>query len=207
MDLKSTVAGALIAVASVATALAQQSTTSEGTTITSEPGRASVVRTQEGSVEVVRIDKPTRTVTLRGTQGNTFDIVAGDQVKNFDQIKVGDMVVARYAQALALKLRKTKGPPEDVSVSEGSTQAKPGEQPSFTGGRQVTAIAEVTAVDPKESTITLKGPKGNVVTLDVHNPDQFKVVKEGDQVEVTYTEAVALSVEPAPEATPSQKSK
>jgi len=206
MDLKSTVAGALIAVASVATALAQQSTTSEGTTITSEPGRASVVRTQEGSAEVVRIDKPTRTVTLRGTQGNTFDIVAGDQVKNFDQIKVGDMVVARYAQALALKLRKTKGPPEDVSVSEGSTQAKPGEQPSFTGGRQVTAIAEVTAVDPKESTITLKGPKGNVVTLDVHNPDQFKVVKEGDQVEVTYTEAVALSVEPASEMTP-QKSK
>src|SRR5262249_27944916 len=135
MDLKSTVAGALIAVASVATALAQQSTTSEGTTITSEPGRASVVRTQEGSAEVVRIDKPTRTVTLRGTQGNTFDIVAGDQVKNFDQIKVGDIVVARYTQALALKLRKTKGPPEDVSVSEGSTQAKPGEQPSFTGGR------------------------------------------------------------------------
>src|SRR5262249_13519645 len=121
--------------------------------------------------------------------------------------KVGDMVVARYAQALALKLRKTKGPPEDVSVSEGSTQAKPGEQPSFTGGRQITAVAEVTAVGPKKSTNTLKEPKGNVVTLDVHNPDQFKVVKEGDQVEVTYTEAVALSVEPAPEATPSQKSK
>jgi hypothetical protein len=36
------------------------------------------------------------------------------------------------------------------------------------------------------------------VTLNVQNPDQFKVVKKGDQVEVTYTEALALSVEPAP---------
>jgi ribosomal protein L6P/L9E len=56
------------------------------------------------------------------------------------------------------------------------------------------------AVDPKASTITVKGPKGNLVTLDVQNPDQFKVVKKGDQIEATYTEALALSVEPAPKA-------
>ena len=36
------------------------------------------------------------------------------------------------------------------------------------------------------------------MTLDVKNPDQFEVVEKGDQVEVTYTEALALSVEPAP---------
>jgi hypothetical protein len=197
MHLKSTLAGALMATASVAVALAQQPTASTGTVITSEPGRASVVRTEQASAEVVRIDKATRTVTLKGAQGDTIEIVAGDQVKNFDQIKLGDIVVARYTKALSLKLKKTKGPPDDVSVSEGSSQAKPGEEPSFTGARQITAIAEVVAVDPKESTIKLKGPQGRVVTLDVNNPDQFKVVKEGDQVEVTYTEAVALSVEPA----------
>jgi hypothetical protein len=40
----------------------------------------------------------------------------------------------------------------------------------------------------------------------VQNPEQFKVVKVGDQVEVTYTEALALSVEPAPKpATAKQK--
>ena len=66
------------------------------------------------------------------------------------------------------------------------------------GQRTVTAIADVTAVDPKAKTITLKGPRGNSVTLNVQNPDQFKVVKKGDQVEVTYTEAMALTVEAAP---------
>ena len=58
--------------------------------------------------------------------------------------------------------------------------------------------ATVTAVDPKAKTITMKGPRGNVVTLDVQNPDQFKVVKVGDEVQVVYTEAVAISVEPGP---------
>ncbi len=63
----------------------------------------------------------------------------------------------------------------------------------------VTAIADVSGVDAEEvAAITLKGPRGNVVTLDGRNPDQFKVVKKGGQVEVTYTEALALSVEPAP---------
>jgi hypothetical protein len=82
-------------------------------------------------------------------------------------------------------------------VSEGSTTAPPGQRPAFTGASQITGIAEVTAVDPKESTITLKGAEGKLVTLDVNNPDQFKVIKPGDQIEVTYTEAVALDVEPS----------
>jgi hypothetical protein len=69
----------------------------------------------------------------------------------------------------------------------------------------VTAIAKVTGVDKKAKTITLKGPRGNVVTLDVQNPDHFKVVKVGDEVEVVYTEAVAISVEPAPKKAGAKK--
>jgi hypothetical protein len=92
-------------------------------------------------------------------------------------------------------------------LREEAARAQPGGRPAVAGARQVTALADVTAVDPKKSTITLKGPRGNVVTLDVHNPDQFKVVKKGDQVEVTYTEALALSVEPAPKAAAAKKKK
>ena len=65
----------------------------------------------EISAQVVAIDKATRTVTLKGPQGNVVDVVAGDEVKNFAQIKVGDFVVVRYAEALTLELRKTKAGP------------------------------------------------------------------------------------------------
>ena len=53
-------------------------------------------------------------------------------------------------------------------------------------------------VNPQAKTITLKGPKGNVVELAVENPDQFKVVRKGDKVRVDYVEAVAVSVQAAP---------
>ena len=192
-----TLALAMIAATFAATAFAQKPEAKGGAVVASEPGKATAVRAVEVSAQVVSIDKATRTVTLKGPQGNVVDVVAGDEVRNFAQIKVGDFVVVRYAQALTLELRKTKGPVGDVAVSQQTARAQPGERPAAAGARQVTAIATVTAVDPKKSTITLKGPRGNVVTLDVQNPDQFKVVKKGDQVEVTYTEAVALSVEPA----------
>jgi len=113
----------------------------------------------------------------------------------------GDAVVARYAEALTLELRKTKKAAGGVTMTEDAVTAKPGERPAVAGARQLTLMAEVVAVDPKASTISLKGPKGNVIALNVQNPDQFKVVKKGDHVEVTYTEALALSVEPAPAAT------
>jgi hypothetical protein len=198
MNLKSTFALAVITAALAAPALAQQPAATGGAAVASEPGKAAVVRAAELSAQVIGIDKATRTLTLKGPKGKVVDVVAGDDVKNFDQIKLGDLVVARYAEALTLELRKTKAGAGDVAVREGAATAKPGERPAVAGGRQVTAIADVTAVDPKASTITLKGPRGNEVTLNVQNPEQFKVVKKGDQVEVTYTEALALSVEPAP---------
>ena len=198
MNRTSIIAAALIATAFAATALAQQPGAAKGAAIVSEPGKATAVRAAEISAQVVAIDKATRTVTLKGPKGNAVDVVAGDEVRNFDQIKLGDFVVVRYAQALTLELRKTKAAGGDITVHEEGARAQPGEKPGVAGARQIHAIADVIGVDPQKSTITLKGPRGNVVTLNVQNPDQFKVVKKGDQVDVTYTEAVALSVESAP---------
>ena len=200
MNMKSKFAITLIAAALSATAFAQQPAPAAGVAVTSEPGKVAMVGAAELSAQVVAIDKATCTLTLKGPKGNVVDVVAGEQVKNFDQIKVGDLVVARYAQALTLELRKTRDAGGEAVVKEEAAKAKAGEKPAVAGARTVTLLADVVGVDPKASTITLKGPKGNEVTLDVRNPDQFKVVKKGDQVEVTYTEALALSVEMAPKA-------
>ena len=200
-----TLAFALIAAAGATAALAQKPDATGGAALKSEPGKATAVRALEISAQVVALDKATRTVTLKGPKGDARDIVASDEVRNFDQVKVGDFLVVRYVQALTLELKKTKVSAGEPTVREEAAKAKPGEKPAVAGARQITAIATVTAVDQKASTITLKGPRGNVVTLDVKNPDQFKVVKVGDQVEATYTEALALSIEQAPK--PAAKAK
>ena len=166
-----------------------------GTAVASEPGKAAMARTIKVTAQVVAIDKATRTLTLKGPDNKTVDVAASEDVKNFPQIKVGDFVVVQVVQSLALELMKTKGGAA-IGASEGVATAKPGERPGAIAAREITAIAKVTAVDPKAKTITLRGPRGNEVKLDVQNPDHFKVVKVGDEVQVTYTEAAAVSVEP-----------
>jgi hypothetical protein len=44
--------------------------------------------------------------------------------------------------------------------------------------------------------ITLKGPQ-RTVDLRIPDPEQFKRIAKGDQVEAKYTQAVALTVEAA----------
>jgi Cu/Ag efflux protein CusF len=118
-------------------------------------------------------------------------------VKNFDQIKVGDFVAVRYFQALALELKKGGSGIRERSERSNTASAKPGEQPAAGAARQVTVIADVVAVNEKSRTVSLRGPK-QTVDLRLKDPKQLKLVKVGDQVEATYTEAVAISVEPAP---------
>jgi len=175
------------------------------TVVSSEPGKASVVTVAEATATVVEINNSTRVVKLKAANGRMLDVVCGDEVKNFAQIRVGDFVVVNFVQALSLELQKAKTGPSGVTEQSAARTAKPGERPAAAAAREVTAVAKVTAVDKKASTITLKGPRGNSVTLDVKNPEQFKVVKVGDQVLVVYTEAVAISVEPAPKQAAKKK--
>lgn len=176
-------------------ALAQQAPV-EAKIMASEPGKVTMASHTQVAALVTGIDKTTRTITLKGPKGRIFDVVAGDEVRNFDQIKIKDEVVVSYVQALTLEVRKGGGLRQRVEGAD-MVRAEPGAKPGGAVGRYVTVLADVIAVSKKNKTITLRGPKGNVVELAVQNPDHFKVVKKGDQVEADYVEALAISVEPA----------
>ena len=185
-----------LSVAALPAAAQQKADVKGGAVVASEPGRAAAVRAVEISAEVMAVDRFARILTLKGPRGNVQDVAVEPAVKNFDQIKAGDFVMVRFMQSLALELQKVKTGDKGINASEGMATAKPGERPAVAGAREISAIAKVTAVNKKAKTISLKGPRGNTVTIDVQNPDQFKVVKVGDEVLVTYTEAAAVSVEP-----------
>jgi hypothetical protein len=53
--------------------------------------------------------------------------------------------------------------------------------------------ANVTKVDPENKTITIQGVD-KTLEMDVKNPEHFKVVKVGDQIEALITEGIAISV-------------
>lgn len=164
--------------------------------VTHAPGQATAIGTAKLTAKIVKIDAPTRTVSLKGKDGKVVDLAVDPEARNFEQLAVGDTVEIEYMKALTLSLEKTKGP---LSISERkiSDRAAPGAKPGGLIGREVTATADVVAVNKDASTVTLKGPKGLVVDLVVADPERLKNVKKGDRVEAVYSEAVAVSVSPA----------
>jgi hypothetical protein len=147
---------------------------------------------------VEAIDQKTRMVTLKGPQGNTVTFKAGEQIKNLSQVKVGDSVLAKYYESVAVEVKKPGEAKPGVTTQEAVTRAKPGETPKGLAVSQVTVTTTITAIDKKKPSVTLKGADGKTTTVKVRNPKNLENVKVGDQVVITYTEALALSLEKAP---------
>jgi hypothetical protein len=154
--------------------------------------KASDSRTVKATVEDV--DEATRTVTLKGEGGKTVTIKCGDEVKNFDQIKKGDQVTAKYYQSVALGIRKSDEP-ASTEEQRAVLRAEPGQKPGAAMIKTVQVSATVENIDKAKRELTLKGPEGKTKTVkvgeDVKNFDQLK---EGDQVVATVTEALAMGV-------------
>ena len=187
----------LIAGIAVTSALALPVAAQTGAVVTSSaPGKGAIAETVKIQATVTAIDKKTREVRLKVPQGEEQTVTAGPEVKNFDQIKVGDMVTVEYLRALALELKKGGGLIVQRTEQAGGAAAKPGEKPAGAVGRQVKVVADVVGVDPATQTVKLKGPQ-RTVELHIADPEQFKRVSKGDQVEATFTEAVAVAVTPA----------
>jgi putative lipoic acid-binding regulatory protein len=188
------VLSAALAAALSPTAFAQQSQAPAAVVAAaSAPGAAGAVGVVKVTATVVALDAATRTATLKGSKGNVVDVVVPPEAKNFDQIRVGDLVTVEYVRALTLEL---KGP---GAIREGTSQTSTAPAPAsaVAGGaaaKQVVIMANVTAVNTKKSYVTLRGPKGNSVDVQVQDPAQLKRVKVGDQVEAVYTEAMAITV-------------
>jgi plasmid maintenance system killer protein len=149
--------------------------------------------------EVIKIDSATRTVTLKNNDGET-SIIAGPEVKNFAEIKVGDRFDVVYELAIAIELVKVKNPgTTSEQVTTSTTTAPQGDKPGIVTTNTVTAVANIEAIDTSKNTVSLKGPQGNVFKVKVQNPDLMKDIAVNDQVKVVYTEAIAAVVTaPAP---------
>lgn len=161
------------------------------------PGTATIKGTTRVTATVQDIDPATRTVLLKSPNGKVVEVQVGDEARNFDQLKVGDVVTAVYRESLTLNLKKEGDGITSVEEHPSMERTPAGGKPGGTVGREVKIVANVVAVSPKSRTVTLKGPKGNTLDLKVEDPAQFANIKKGDQVEAVYTEALAISVEPA----------
>jgi hypothetical protein len=154
-------------------------------------------RTITATATVQAIDLEKRIVTLKGPKGNVFDLAVSEEARNLPQVKVGDEVKVKYYESIAVRLLKPGETPVPAQEAAVLDRAKPGEKPSGMVGHQVTITATIEAINTKKQMVTLKGPDGKSFTAKAQDPKRLASVKVGDDVVITYTEALAIAVEPA----------
>jgi hypothetical protein len=147
--------------------------------------------TVRGTVEA--IDKDKQTVTLKGPK-RSLTVHVRDP-KKLEAIKVGDPVLAKYYESLIIELKKPGEGTPVVSVGQGRATSKPGETPAGAVAQQITVPATIVGIDKKTQTATIKGPDGDSVTVKARDPKNLDKVKVGDNIEITYTEALAISLD------------
>jgi Cu/Ag efflux protein CusF len=158
-----------------------------------EAGGMAETATVTATVQAIDLEK--RIVTLKGPEGNVFDVKVGPEARNLAQVKPGDIVVAKYFEAVAVEVKKggvgIRGKESETAVS----RAPLGEKPAGAVATTTTITANVTKVDTKKQVVTLEGPSGRSVNVKVKDPAVFSQIKVGEQVEMVITEAIAIAVE------------
>jgi Cu/Ag efflux protein CusF len=148
------------------------------------------------TAKVTSIDQKTRKVTIKTDDGKKYSFIAGDNVVNLPQVKEGDIITAVYTEAIAYQVRK-HNKQTGVTVTDAAAAAEPGQKPAGAVMQQTTLAVTITAIDPTVPSVTFKGPDGETKTIKIKDPQKLNGVNVGDVVDITYTEAIAVKVDPA----------
>jgi hypothetical protein len=162
---------------------------------------ASLVRAQSKTVpgetktvtaSVEAIEKAGREVTVKKADGKyeVFYVPAG--IKRFDTLKIGDKITAKYYENMVLRLKA----PGEKDVDKASVGAVPNEaRTAGTASHQRTITATITVIDPNVPSITFAGPNGWTYSTRVQDRKTLATVKVGDKVDITWTEALIVSLD------------
>jgi hypothetical protein len=146
------------------------------------------------AAKVTEINLPKREMTIETPDGATTTVVASPDVKNFDQIRVGDRINATVTQELVVHLRQPgarKAGGEAAVVALAPEGGKPGMVMAHT----MEITARVKSIDLNNHKATLEFPGGRTRTVAVRPDVDLTKAKVGQEIVVQTTETVAIAVE------------
>jgi hypothetical protein len=165
-----------------------------------QPTSAERETTISATAVVESIDMETRQVGLRAADGELIEVVAGPEVRNLPQLRVGDEVRFDYYESVAAEMAE----PEDPGQPLGAVVTDRAPEGALPGGLVATAtsqVVEVVSYDPATARAVVRLHDGTTRSFDVHPEMQaFAAARRpGERVLVTTTEALAISIEPRAE--------
>ncbi|HRE54390.1 MAG TPA: hypothetical protein PLP22_06315 [Candidatus Competibacter sp.] len=141
------------------------------------------------------VDLDQREVVLRGKGGKLHTVRVDEAVQNLPQVKVGDRVELTYYEALAVDFQKYAAglPPRKETLTV--ERALPGERPAGSVRKDITVVADVTAVNQKTRRVSLLS-ENDAVTMKVPDNIDISMLRVGDQIQAHYVRELAVAVEP-----------
>jgi Cu/Ag efflux protein CusF len=149
----------------------------------------------EVTATIKAIDAADRLVTLQNEDGDQVTVYAGPEVKRFSELKVGDQVTFRYAEAVLVDIAEAAPGATPSATATAAVARGTGARPSGGVARQVSATVKVSDVDTDDATVTVLMPDGSTQMFDVDGSDDLDGIKVGDLVSITYTQALLISVQ------------
>jgi hypothetical protein len=163
------------------------------------PEALSGAKLVEKTLTVEDVDKANRLVTLKGPEGKMATVYADARVKNFDQIRKGDQFNIKYYEAMAVEVVAPGAATSAPAVKTEKASAEKGAKPAGGVARQTTTTVEILSIDKYKKAISFRDVDGRWREVSMDKPElqhYLTDLKEGDKVQVTFTEALAVSVEP-----------
>lgn len=164
----------------------------------SHPDRVEILGTATVAAEVVAVDPPRRLVSLRREDGQLFEVVAGEAVRNFDRIAVGDALRVRYEERLAASLRPEGEGARPLEGALAAGRAPAGAKPGVEAGFALRLRVRIESIDLERDIVVFSLASGELLAHRIATPEGRAFVRGlalGDTVQLDYTRAVALSIE------------
>jgi hypothetical protein len=157
-----------------------------------EPKKPTVYteKTVTVTATVQSIDLQNRIVRVKDVSGpRVYDLKVDEKVQNLDRLQVGDRVVVNYIEAIAVRVIK---PGEGKALS---FEKKVESEGAGTEVRQTTVTARIAYIDRNTNNVYLTWPDGVTVGVRAKDPKVLENFKDGEWIEITYTDTLAISIE------------
>jgi translation initiation factor IF-1 len=153
--------------------------------------KTAAVHSMNFTVETV--DPETREVMLVDSEGWIRSFHPWPRVNNLLQVRKGDIVTVSYVQSVAVELRKTAGGGRAAAVEQARATA-PRAKAGNVVSREISLLGTVVDVDRPAGMVAIKGQDGKIVDMAVRKRARLRTVRAGDEVEVLFTETIAVAV-------------
>ncbi len=164
----------------------------------SDPEPLEISDVMELDATVIAVDAEDRKLVLRGPEGYEMSFSVGPDVRNLSQVEAGDTLRVSYYTGYVFSMSAPGDAGSDAEFEAG--RAAEGERPGAMLGATMRATVEILSVAKDGKSVSFRDAEGRLQSIQVRREDAqtfARKLSKGDLVDVRYSEAIAVTVEPA----------